>query len=80
MIGFAITIIIGQYILIGGLIYLFYYHSEKQDKRIDTLLKYIKPDAYHKIKNAERLAKIEIPFPNEKHEPTGSFVDKFLST
>ena len=73
-----ITIIVGQYLLIGGLIYFCYRCIERQEKRVDTLMKYVKPDAYHKIKSAENLKQIQIPIPTR--EPVTSAIDKFLST
>ena len=52
-----LAVIIFQFILIGGLVYRLWIQHEKDQERIDTLLKYIKPDTYTKNKGANEIIK-----------------------
>ena len=52
-----LAVIVFQFVLIGGLVYRLWIQHEKDQERIDKLLKYIKPDTYIKTKGADEVVK-----------------------
>ena len=52
-----VVVIGGLFILIGGQIYIMWRLIENQERRIDKLLKYIKPDTHVKLKGIDEVKK-----------------------